>query len=630
MRKNSLLIALLPFCFILYSQPGKLFIPPEIQKAYEKGTRSPDGMPGEKYFQNQADYTINAEYFPETKLLKAQGEIIYHNNSMITLKYVVLRLHQNVFMKGGIRGRKVDPEDIHNGMILSHLEINGIKYDPESYILKTQTNLVFPLNLESGKKAKLYLEWEFTMPSKTSNRYGCYDGSSCFIAYWYPQISVYDDVSGWDLSDYTGVAEFYNDYGDYNINIQVPQNYIVWATGELSNPEKILNEDYLNKYNLAKNSDEIIHIIEKNDLNKKSAITKKGKNTWKYVASNVSDFAFGLSNNYLWDATSVEIDQPQGEKRVFIETAYNRASDNFAKVAEISAWSVKDFSVDLPGIPYPYPKLAVFNGNEGMEFPMIMNNGESDYKGTLFVTTHEIGHTYFPFLVGTNQRRHGWVDEGLITVIGMEQHLKKETTYNFREFYSEQYPIVAGTQEDIPPIVSSSFLSDDIFQIHEYMRPSLAFWTLRDILGHEMFKSCITGFIETWEGKHPTPWDMFNVFEKISGKQLSWFFIPWFFEYAYPDLEITGITIKENVSEVNIKNTGGMPFPAKLRIKLKDGSEEIYPLPAEIWTATSEYIFHSAENTIIVESEIITEGSPDIRKDNNYLKDEMVDEDPGE
>jgi len=617
MIRKALVIFFLHFYLGVYSQSGKLFVPLEIINAYEKGTRSPDGSPGKNYFQNRADYNIDVEFIPAGKLVKARGEIIYHNNSPIHLKYIVLRLHQNVFIKGGIRGRKVDPQDLHNGIILKYIEINGKKYEQDSHVLETQTNVVFPLNLDSCKKTRIYIEWEFTMPSKTTNRFGCYDDSSCFIAYWYPQVSVYDDIFGWDLTDYTGVAEFYNCYGDFNVNIRVPQDYIVWATGELKNPENVLNDTFLDKYNEAKISDKIVHIIEKKDLKKKSGITKKGRNVWKYEATNVNDFAFGISNNYLWDATSVEISYPDGNRRVFIESAYHPSSKNFKQVAEISAWSVKDFSLDLPGIPYPYPKLAAFNGKEGMEFPMIMNNGESDYKGTLFVTTHEIGHSYFPFLVGTNQRRHGWMDEGLITVIAQEQHLKRETSYNFRNFYLQQYPVIAGTQEDVPPIVNSTYISDDIFQIHEYMRPSLAFWTLRDILGVEVFKQCIAEFIMIWEGKLPTPWDMFNVFERIAGIPLDWFFSPWFCEYAYPDLEITEIVTGENHSEVTIRNTGGMPFPASLKIIMQDGSEEMHPLPAESWMHTSEFTFRSQQNTYIFKAELITEGYPDLNLSNN-------------
>ena len=620
MIRSIVVILSLQFHLVVFSQTSRIFLPPEIMKAYEKETRSPDGMPGKNYYQNRADYNIDVEYFPDTRLVKGKGTIVFHNNSPDHLSHIVLRLYQNIFLKGGVRGRKVNPEDLHDGMIIRNIEITIQRYQLNYQDLNVGTNLILPFQLNSGKKANIYLEWEFTMPAKTTNRFGCYGPASCFIAYWYPQVSVYDDINGWDLSGYTGVAEFYNNYGDFNVNITVPRNFIIWATGELTNPDKVLNEKYLNRYNDAKTSDKVVHIIEKSDLNKKTDITKKGKNTWRFTAINVNDFAFGLSNNYLWDATSVEIEQKEGKKRVFIETAYDKSSKNFRQVAEISAWSVKDFSVDLPGIPYPYPRLTTFNGRGGMEFPMIMNNGEADYAGTLFVTTHEIGHTYFPFLVGTNQNRHGWIDEGLVTVIAQEQHLKREQTYNIRNFYLSRYPALAGTQEDVPPIVNSGYITDDIFQIHEYMRPSLAFWILRDILGHELFKKCVAGFIEVWEGKHPTPWDMFNIFEKISGRRLDWFFSPWFCEFAYPDLEIVKIDNSDDEGRVIIRNSGGMPFPAQLRIWLNDGTEKILPLPAEVWMDNAEYVFRADDHKIITAAEIITAGHPDVNVENNYMR----------
>ncbi len=620
--------ALLTLCLLLpvmvYCQDQRYFLPREIKEAYEKGSRSPDGKPGEKYFQNRANYNMDIIFQPLTKKVEGQAEIIYFNNSPVNLSYIVFRLYQNIFIRGGIRGRKVDPADLHDGMIIKNVVIEGQNYSPESCILKNNTNIVFPLNLGAGKKAKIYIEWEFYMPSKTGNRFGCYNSGSCFMGYWYPQVSVYDDISGWDFSEYTGVAEFYNNYGDFNVNITVPKNYIVWAGGELQNPEKILSEEILKRYQHAKTTDEIVHIVTKKDLKKKIDITNKKNNTWKYSASNVSDFAFAISNNYVWDATTITIKDKSEYKKILVETAYDPSSGNFHKAAEIAAWSVQDFSTDLPGVPYPYSKLTVFQGKDGMEYPMIINIGDSGFKELLFVITHEIAHTYFPFLVGTNQKRYGWMDEGLITVLGQEQHLKKETTQNFQKLYLQHYPKIAGKQEDIPPIVNSGYLSDEIFQIHEYMRPSLAFWILRDILGQKTFRECLHGFIEIWKGKSPTPWDMFFTFENIAGLNLDWFFKPWFCEFAYPDLEITEIISKDGTNEIKIKNSGGMPFPSRLKITLQNGKEVYSPLPANIWKDTSEYIFIYDKADIITSAEIITEGFPDTNIENNLMLNKTI------
>ena len=621
MYKNPLFFFLLSLILsVLNGQKTEIFVPLEIIEAYEKGTRSTDGRPGEEYFQNRADYVIHAEYNPGKRVLKGKEVITYYNHSETNLRYVVLRLYQNVFLKGGIRGRNVEPEDVHNGMKINRVVIGGKQLDPGSPIYKTQTNIVFPMSLPPGEQITIEAEWEFTMPFKTSNRFGCYPSEACFIAYWYPQVAVFDDIHGWELSDYMGTAEFYNNYGDFNVNITVPENYIIWATGELTNPDKVLRPGILERYNLAKTSGEVIHIIEEKDLKGKKRLTPKGSNTWKFTAENVNDFAFGTSNNFRWDGTSTVIKGEDGEiKQVFIETAYDIESINFRTNAEIAAWSVKDFSEDLPGIAFPYPKITVFNGGGGMEFPMIVNNGETDPVNTLFLTTHEIGHAYFPFMVGTNQIRHGWLDEGLVTMMAQEQHLKRDTSFNFRNIYLRQYPVIAGNQADVPPLVNSHFITDDIFQIHEYMRPSLAFWTLRDVLGHDLFRKCLQDFIRIWKWKHPTPWDFFNVFEKTSEMELGWFFDPWFGRFAYPDLKVSDIIDKDSATHIELTNAGGMPFPCALKIVFSDKSEEIHDLPATIWKNSPKFCFIYTGVKRVYSAELITDGYPDVNIENNFL-----------
>lgn len=604
---------------LVYSQDQRYYLPREIQEAYKKESRSPDGKPGKNYFQNKASYNINVEYNPHNRMVSANAEIVYFNNSPDKLNYIVFRLYQNIFLKGGVRGRNVNPSDLHEGMKITNLEINGQTFDSDSHIYKSNTNVIYPVNLGAGEKAKIFVEWNFIMPSKTGSRFGCYNPGACFIAYWYPQISVYDDLNGWDTTDYNGVAEFYSPYADYKVNIAVPKNYIVLATGELENPGKILSPEILERYMRAKSSDETVQILEKKDLKQKAEITLKKVNKWKFTANNVSDFAFSVSNNYLWEASSIIIKDEQADKRIMVEAAYDPSSRNFHRISELGAWSLQDYSSDFPGVPYPYPKLSIFQGKDGMEYPMMINIGDSDYKGVLFVTTHEIAHTYFPFLVGTNQKRYGWIDEGLVTMLGQEQHSKKEKTYDFHSYYLKLYPKIAGTQDDIPPIVNSIYLSDDIFQCHEYMRPSLAFWTLRDILGEETFKKCLKAFIDIWKGKSPSPWDMFFTFENIAGIHLDWFFNPWFCEYAYPDLEISDIINGINKTEIKIKNSGGMPFPSRLKLTLQNEVEVFTALPADIWMKSSEYTFTYEKDERIISAEIITEGYPDVNIENNFM-----------
>lgn len=600
-----------------YSQYDDIFIPRDILQAYEKQTRSWDGNPGEAYFRNQVDYEIDAEFNPETRVLEGNAIITFHNNSPEDLQYILLRNYPEVFQAGAVRGRPVEPEDTGLGTDLTYLKINGIKVDlddPDSYLYSSLTNRVFRCLTPDNDSSRIEVKWTTTLPNVTHDRYGRIGPESFFIAYWFPQVAMYDDINGWDFFDWNNLSEMYNEYGNYDVKIKVPDNYIVLATGILQNPEEILAKKILNRYEKSKISEKPVEIITKKDLRKENRITRKQKTAWHYSAKNVNDFAFGVSKEHLWTASSLNIN----DKNVHIHTTRLPDSKNFREVPEITPWTVKQLSEDLPGIPFPYSSMTVFNGKSGMEFPMICNNREYEsVEGTYFLTVHEVAHTYLPFMVGVNQKRHGWIDEGLITLMGVEIHSEKVNDFNFRDIYLRYYPSVAGTQRDVPPMVNSVFLPNVLFQEHEYMRPSLAFWTLRDILGKDLFKKCLQEFIKRWEAKHPTPYDLFFTFNDVSGENFNWFFQPWFIDFAWPDIAIEQATISGKYIEIKLNNQGGMPFPAELEIFYSEGENETYPVDARVWSESENYILKLVTNKTPVKCVLQTDNYPDTDAGNN-------------
>ena len=611
-------------CLLLYifsnSFTQELFIPRDIQKAYDAGTRSKDGKPGKHYFQNQVDYTIEAEFDPVTRILKGKESIIYNNNSKYNLRYLVIRLYQNIFKEGGIRGREVNPADEHKGVRITEITIKGKKCNFESEhcaLRESQTNVILPFNCPSKSDAEIEIKWEFTMPAFPYDRFGGYNENTFFMGYWFPQISVFDDINGWDLFDYNSVAEFYNEYGNFDVKIKVPENQIVWATGSLQNAQEVLQKEYFDRFTKASNSNEIIKVISPEDRSNSAKITFPGTNTWHFKAENVNDFAFGTSSSYLWDASS---SKTKTGKDILVQAAYSPEFETFDKVVEISKWSITELENSLPGREFPYPSMTSFNGIGGMEYPMIINDHDGSLVETIFVTSHEIAHTYFPFLVGTNQRRHGWFDEGMITMMGMEVHFTRDSTMNLRKTYNEFYPTVAGSQQDIPQTVNSIMIPESIYQLHEYVRPSLAFWTLRDIMGAELFNKCLLEFISRWEGKHPTPWDFFYTVNNVSGEDYSWFFEPWFNKNAYPDLSVSSAKFEDEILEINIENTGGMPFPARVLIQYKDGSHDVKILDGTQWRKSKVHTitFKTAKKPLNVRLD--TSGYPDSEESNNQVK----------
>ncbi len=602
---------------VSYGQESDLYMPRDIRDAYDRGTRSYDGNPGQHYFQNSADYTITASIDPATRRLTGYEKIVYRNNSPYTLRELGLHLYQNIFIKGGNRGREVDPADLTDGVILNSLMINGKSLDPgdsSAILYESQTNRFYKMFSRPGSENTIEITWTLIFPVMKEERMGGIDSTSFFFAYWYPQVSVFDDISGWDIFDYNNVAEPYNDFGNFDVAISVPGDYAVWATGELQNPESVLGGNCMERYGKAKSSGEVVHIIGKKDL-RKNNFTSKGRDPWKFKAADVSDFAFGISDHYLWDGYSKKLNNG---KNVFVQSAYLASSVNYRDVAEMTGFVIRELSDTLIGRAFPYPSMTVFNGNDGMEFPMIVNDREENSKSaTWFLTSHEVSHTYLPFLVGINQRRYGWMDEGMTTMLGCEIQKKKISQYDMQEMYLQTYPQIAGTQEDVPLIVNSVYLPDMIYQQHEYMRPSMALWTLRDVLGKEMFKKCLHGFVDRWAGKHPTPYDLFFTFNDISGENLDWFWQPWFLGFSYPDLAIMRIDSSGSENKIFLENRGGMPFPSTLEVKYGDGSTSSLPLDARVWAENNTYIITRPRNKKISALVLHTEGYPDTNAENN-------------
>ncbi len=617
MKRIFLIILVLFVISRLFAQ--ELFIPRDLQRAYNRGSRSSDGNPGSEYFQNRVNYNIQADFNPVTRVLKGTEKITYQNNSPYPLRYIVIRLYQNIFKEGGVRGREVHPEDVHKGVKITSLTIKGKKCDPESdncILRQSQTNVFLPFNCAAKTTEEIEIGWEFTMPANSNDRFGGYDSKSFFMGYWFPQVAVFDDIHGWDIFDYNAVAEFYNEYGDFDVQITVPQNYIVWGTGILQNPDEVLNKKYFERYSKAQTEEKTVNILTKKDRKPETSINDTGPNTWHYKAFNVNDFAFGTSGSYLWDASGMT---SRSGSKIFLQTAYNPDAKNFDKVVDIARWNIEELEKTIIGIDFPYPAMTVFNGTGGMEYPMIINDHDGSLTETIFVTSHEITHTYFPFLVGTNQRRHGWFDEGLVTMLGLEVQFLRDSSMNLRKNYVDLYPLIAGTQMDIPPIVNSINITDNVFQLHEYIRPSLAFWTLRDIMGNELLKKCIIEFTRRWEGKHPTPWDFYNTCKSVSGEDYGWFFEAWFNQYSYPDLSILSAVISNGDLLIVIENTGGMPFPSKLIISNTDGSQTEKVIDGKLWKdkKTISLTIQSDKNPASIE--LSTTGYPDCNDDNNYF-----------
>jgi len=589
MKKVVFLILFFSFSAWVLSQNTEYYQPLNFKKAFQSGTRAWDGKPGKNYWQNSADYSIRVEVFPELCKVAGSEEITYFNNSPDTLDYLVIHLFPNVYKKGKARDFDIDFTDSSDGVVIENLVVAGKELEyPEHnpFVKRNGGNLVIYLrdDLLPGKKLSLEIGWHYQLNKNSHYREGVVDETSFFVAYFFPRIAVYDDIDGWNTWDYTGTIEFYNDFGDFDVSITVPGNYFVWATGLWENPEMLLNRSYLELYQASFASDEVIKIIQPGDLPYNNKVLKHNeKNTWKFGAENVTDFAFGLSDHYLWDAASLEVD-PQTGRRVSVNAAYNQDSEDFYQVAEITRQSIGLMSSWFPGIPFPYPKMTVFNGLSEMEYPMMVNDlSMPNYTEAVKLTVHEVFHTYYPFFTGLNENKYAWMDEGLTSFAESLLVQKMDTTDYDGFYFFKTYKSMIGHDLDLPLFAISEYLKPPVYFTNSYPKAAAFFSILMDYLGENQFKKCLAGFTERWQGKHPTPFDLIFTFENIAGENLSWLIKPWLFEYGYVDFSIGNVKAEKDKLTVLINKTGHYPAPFDVRVCFTDGTSETIHQTVGVW-----------------------------------------------
>lgn len=585
MNRSMLLIFFISVSFLSSAQ--SLYMPRDIQQAYKNGTRSPDGRPGKNYWQNHGRYDITIKATPPSRTVYGTETIRYTNNSPDTLKYLIFRLTLNIHKPGAVRLRPESEDYLTSGVHIDSLVINGIS---QPWNESPYYNTIHPVRLQSPMAShdsvQLYVKWHYDASLK-SNREGMIDSTTYFLAYAYPRISVYDDYNGWDVTEFNDALEFYNDFNDYILHVQVPSNYIVWATGDLQNAGAVLQPAFAAKYNQSLTSDQTIHIATKADLAAKNVTAQNNLNTWVFTAANVPDVALGLSDHFVWDASSVIVDDAT-KRRASVQAAYNDTAVDYHQMTEFARHALDWLSHNWPGVPYPYSKSTVFQGYAGMEYPMMANDETyADPVFSRFVAEHEIAHTYMPFYMGINETRYGFMDEGWATtfeyLIGqtdLGQQKAKDFYKNFRVVSWVQDP---SADEDLPIITPGPNLNGGGLGNNEYGKPSLGYLAMKDLLGDDLFKKCLHEYMNRWHGKHPIPWDFFYTFNSASGQNLNWFWSNWYFSHYYIDLAISSVKSSANNFIVAIQNIGGMAAPFDLKITYTDGTSETKHQTPKVW-----------------------------------------------
>jgi hypothetical protein len=564
----------------------ELYTPRNIKEAYAKATRSIDGKPGKKYWQNHGKYTMEITVNPATKIVSGTESIVYENNSLDSLKNMVIRFVNNVHKPATSRGANVNDDFLSSGLTITALKINGDIYNEDAKKWGTVGTIELKKALPPKTKTTLEIEWNYPL-SKESGREGQIDDNTFFVAYSYPRVSVYDDYNGWDVLPHTTRREFYNDFNDYSYAVRVPQNYVVYATGDLLNPDEVLQPEFASRLKKSYISDEVLHIANEQEMKDGKVTRQNNWNIWKFEANNITDVCFALSNHYLWDAASVIVDT-KTNRRASTQAAYDIKGTDFVNSVKNNNYALSWFSNNWPGIAYPYSKMTAFQGFADMEYPMMCNDAQAgDAVFAQLVQDHEIAHTYFPFYMGTNETRYAFMDEGWATtleyLIGTSENGKDATDTLFREFRVTNYIGDNSTEEDQPIISMSSEISDLAYGNNSYGKAALANLALKDLLGDDLFKKALHTYMTSWNGKHPIPWDYFNSMSTGAGKNLNWFFNNCFFTNNHIDIAIEQIDTTAAQTILLIKNTGGFAIPFDVNIIYQDNTKKTIHETPIIW-----------------------------------------------
>ncbi len=567
--------------------------------------RSAGGAPGHRYWQNRADYVLEARLDTLREELRGTGLIRYANNSPDTLRFVWLQLDQNIFAERSINRMTPPPLLLFAGepFDMAVKEPGGVVIDSLStnrgpfstYVWDTMLRIDLQHPLAPGDTIQISVDWHFRIPVNGVGRMGR-DGRLYEIAQWYPRLAVYDDVNGWNTLPYIGSGEFYLEYGDFHVRLIVPASFIVAATGELQNPELVLTAAQRQRLARAAQSDEPVAIVTREEAGSpaRSRPTAQGMLTWHFAARDVRDFAFAAAPNFRWDAVRYDAGV-QGTK--LVQTFYRLGAPNGEEMIRMAVHAIRSFSERW--LMYAYPQASVIEGPiNGMEYPMIVFvPAYPSRTGTGWTLMHELGHEWFPMMVGNDERRHPWMDEGFNSFIDL---------YTVSEYFRTSAPVYADSVLDGPlgaypqnavpgeeqPLITRPVESRDLYWT-AYQKPALMLRLLREeVLGREAFDRAFSEYARRWQNRHPQPADFFRTMANVSGRDLDWFWRAWVFTTSRLDQSVDSVAaLGADSVRVVLGNRREMVMPAEVRLTWSDGAADTRVVPVEMWNYGPRHAF---------------------------------------
>lgn len=606
--------------------------------------RSANGAPGPKYWQNRADYKLNAALDTAQHRITGDVEITYTNNSPDALKYLWLQLDQNIYRAdsrasntaAGIGGRYATAQYSQGYTIKSiSVEIDGKKYTPEYTVTDTRMQVWLQQGLKAtGSKAKLSIAYDYTVPEYGTDRTGrlrTKNGWVYTIAQWYPRMCVYDDVSGWNTNPYLGQSEFYLEYGDFDYAITAPANLIVVGSGEMQNEKEVLTPTQQSRLASARASDKTVVLRSAEEVNDRSSRPSGTNLTWRFRLQNARDIAWGASKAFVWDAARINL--PSGKKSLAM-SAYPVESvknNGWQRSTEFVKGSIEHYSKKW--FEYPYPAAVNVAGVVGgMEYPGIVFCGYNASGADLWgVTDHEFGHIWFPMIVGSNERKYAWMDEGFNTFInGLSTKEFNNGEFNTFSYFAGEDMLKFTFNDKMDPLwTATDAVAEFNLGTNAYDKPAKMLDALRDVvLGPERFDRAFKEYIANWSYKHPTPWDFFRTMENAAGEDLGWFWRSWVFTNNKLDVTVRSVTQTATRPEagvaITLQNLEQMAMPIPVMVKETNGNVHTLTVPVESWMRGAETTFYVYPTSKIAEVVLDPDKKlPDLNRKNNTWKPAM-------
>src|SRR2546422_4460347 len=588
--------------------------------------RGASGAPGPDYWQQRVDYVIRATLDTSAQTIRGSERIHYVNHSPDTLAFLWVQIEQNLFAPNSITYALSQPplhfaggavfdftgKGFTGGMTIERFAAGGRALQRTEYGTMMRVELPRPLPPRGALDCDV--AWHFPIPPYGGGRMGRIGTRLYEIGQWYPRLVVYDDVHGWNPLPYIGAGEFYLEYGDYDVALTVPGGFVVAATGTVMNPAAVWTPTQRARLARARTAAERVQMISREEAEANRARAGRATKTWRFTARNVRDFAWAASPDFRWDASSW--------KGILIQTFYRPSATPWEEANRMAWFTIKHFSETWG--TYAWPQATSVEGLvEGMEYPMITFVPSIEKREDQFwVLTHELGHEWFPMMVGSDERRYPWMDEGFNTFIdyGSAEGYFKGTAYGDtvrRELLTDyRVSAVPGNEQ---PLIDRPVEQRDLAWA-AYQKPALMLTILRDaVLGQEPFERALREYVRRWTFKHPQPADFFRTFENVAGRDLDWFWREWVYTTARLDQAVDSVRIAGATTLISLSNRGQMVLPVTLELRFADGTSETRDYPIEMWNLGSRFTARIATARRQVAAVVVDPKAiyPDVDRGNN-------------